>query len=208
MTLSAEAAYKRYFQDPKWPNDKSVYRQTFTNPVAASASYIIGLTNGNTTSSAATLSTFNNQPDVPRNLVIDPNESTAGCAVTVTGTDARDQALVEQFSWATNVSAAVTGSKAFKTVSSIAFPASCELNAYTVKWDVGVGEKLGLDRCLTNAGDIFFSQIDGAKEGTAPTIAANSSQVGYNTADFNGTMDGSSDFNLLYFHNYATTCLP
>lgn len=207
--LTASAAYKRYFEDPKWPNDKSIHAQSIVNPAAAGTTNVLSANAGNTASTAVSVTSFVAQPDVPRNLVITPGSTTADvadCTVVVTGTDILGGEAVEGFGFAANASGATTGSKAFKTITSIVFPAGCEDSPYEATWSVGYGEKLGVDRCMDNAGDILFSLLNGSKEATAPTMAANVSTVELNTADFNGTMNGSSDFVLYNFHNYR--CNP
>lgn len=205
----ADAAIKRNFLDQKYPTQQAVEKQSITNPLGASTTNIVNTDAAGTSGSAATISTFSAQPDVPRNLVITPGATTADvgtCTVTVTGTDFYGQALTEEFSITANQSTATTGSKAFKTVTSVALPAACEDSPYTAAWSIGSGEKLGLKYCLEKAGHILFSTIDGAKEGTAPTMAANTSTVSSNTADFNGTMDGAADFELFFFQNFR--CHP
>ena len=206
-TVTAFAGTKRYFLDPKFPRAKVVDKQTFTNPVAASTTYIKDDLSGNTGSTAVTITSFAAQPDVPRNITVTPSGSTGnigGCVITISGTDIKNASISETFSFATDSTAGqpATGSKAFKTVSSIAFPAGCEKSPYGATFDAGGGEKLGLDRCMDNAGDVFMSLIDGAKEATGPTMAASTSVVSNNTADFNGTMNGSADFVLYYIQNY------
>jgi len=206
MSSTSFGAYKRYFQDPKFPNDKLIYKQTFTNPVASSTSYVVVGTAGATSDAAASLTTFTAQPDVPRNLVITPAATTADvgtCTITVTGTDINSDTITEDFAFVANTTLATTGAKAFKTLTNVAWAASCEDSPYTAQWTIGIGEKLGLSKCTANAGDIFFSLIDGAKEATAPTMASNSSVVSSNTADFNGTMDGTADFILYYMNNFG-----
>lgn len=207
--FQAEASnYKRYFQDAKFPTQKMVEKQTFTDPAAAGTTDVLNAFAGNTSSAAVTRTTFVAQPDVPRNLVITPGTSTvdvASCTIVVNGTNIFDQTISENFVFANDASSATTGSKAFKTVTSVVFPANCEDGAFAATWSVGYGEKLGLQRCLDNAGDFFFSLLNGSKEATAPTMAVNASAVESNTADFNGTMNGSSDFILYFMQNYRCT---
>ena len=209
VAFNSNAAYKRYELNPKWPTDKSIHMQTITNPAAAGTADVLSANAGNSSAAAASVSSFVAQPDVPRNLVITPGGTTAdvaACDVVVTGTDFFGASLSETFSFSANASTATTGTKAFKTVSSVSFPADCEDSPYGATWSIGYGEKLGLNRCMDNAGDILFSLLNGAKEGTAPTMAKNVSAVSGNTADFNGTMNGSNDFVLYFFHNYR--CNP
>lgn len=203
--FNTEAAVKRYFSDAKWPTQQMIEKQTFTNPVAASTSYVVFDTGGNTTTTAVALTSGLTNPDIPRNLTITPAGSTgtvAECTITVTGTNIKGEAITEDFAFAADASTATTGSKAFKTVTQVDFPANCEDSDYSAVWKIGVGEKLGVNKCLANAGDILHSLIDGAKEGTAPTMAVDVDDVEGNTVDFDGTMDGSSDFVLYFMQNY------
>lgn len=205
-TLS-EAAPQRLFRDLKLPSQKMVEKQTITNPAAAGTADVLSANAGNTSAAAATVSTFVAQPDVPRSLVITPGGTTAdvaACNVLVSGTNYHGVAMSESFAFGNNQSTAVSGSLAFKTVSSVLFPANCEDGGFAATWSVGYGEKLGVSHCMDAAGQIFFSTLNGAKEGTAPTMAvgATTSVAGV-TADFNGTMNGANDFELFYMQNYA-----
>lgn len=186
-----------------------VEKQTFTNPIALSTSYIVSGTAGATSAAVASLSTFTNQPDVPRVLLITPGTSTVDvgtCTITVSGTNFLNQSISEDFTFTNNTSGGKAGAKAFKTVSSASWAASCEDGSFAATWSIGVGESLGLKNCLDSAGHIVQSTIDGTKEATAATMAVNASVVESNTADFNGTMNGASDFELFYFQNFR--CAP
>jgi len=203
---------KRQFRDMKLVTQQLVEKQSFTNPAAAGTADVLSADAGATSAAAASQTTFVAQPDLPRNLSITPAGTTAdvadGCTVTVAGTDFHNETISEAYSIVDNQSTASVGSKAFKTVTSVSWAAGCEEGSFGATWSVGYGEKLGLKRCLANAGDILFSLIDGAKEGTAPTMAADSANIEGNTADFNGTMDGASDFVLYFFQNFAKSCFP
>lgn len=203
----SQAAPQRLFRDLKLPTQKMVEKQTITNPAAAGSNQVLSASAGNTSAAAATVSSFAAQPDVPRNLVITPGTSTvdvAACNIVVSGTNYHGVSMSESFAFANNQSGAVTGNLAFKTVTSVLFPANCEDGSFATTWSVGYGEKLGVSHCMDNAGDIFFSLLNGAKEATAPTMAvgATTSVAGV-TADFNGTMNGANDFVLYYMQNYV-----
>lgn len=183
--------------------------QTFTNPAAAGSADVLSGNAGNTSAAAATVTTFVAQPDVPRNLVITPGTSTvdvAACTVVVAGTNIFGNSMTENFTFTNNQSAAKGGASAFKTVTSVTFPANCEDGAFAATWSVGYGESLGVKRCMTNGGDFLFSLLNGSKEATAPTMTVDADEVEKNTADFNGTMNGSNDFTLYFFQNYS--CSP
>jgi len=212
ICTSIEAAnIKRLFQDAKLPTQQMVEKQTFTNATAAGTANILSANAGNTSTSAASVTSFVAQPDVARNLVITPGGTTndvGTCSVTVLGTNYNGQAISEAFAFAANASTATTGSKAFLTVTSVVFPANCEDSPFGATWSIGYGEKLGVKRCMDSAGHILFSTLNGAKEGTAPTMVVDADEVEKNTADFNGTMNGSNDFELFFFQNYSESCFP
>lgn len=204
---SIEAAnIKRFFQDAKLPTQQMVEKQSFSNVIAAGTADILSANAGNTGAGAVTVSTFVAQPDVARNLVITPGGTTndvAACSVTVLGTNYNSQAISESFDFTANQSSATTGSKAFLTVTSVVFPAGCEDSPYGATWSIGYGEKLGVKKCMEYAGNILFSTLNGSKEGTAPTMTVDADELEKNTADFNGTMNGSNDFELFFFQNYG-----
>lgn len=197
-------------RDAKFPTQQMVEKQTFTDPLASNMSVIkaSGYA-GPTSASAVTLTSFSAQPDVPRNLSITPGGTTGDietCNVVVTGTDIFGATINETFAFASNQASKVIGTRAFKTVASILWPANCESGSFAATWSVGSEEKLGVKRCMANAGDVFHSLLNGAKEATGPTMVVHASQVSSNTADFNGTMDGSADFTLYFMQNYG--CFP
>lgn len=202
---SLEAAVKRFFQDAKLPTQQMIEKQTFSNLVAAGTANVLSAHAGNTSSAAASATTFVAQPDSARNLVITPGGTTndvANCSITVLGTNYKGQSISEAFAFAANASSATTGSKAFLTVTSVVFPSNCEDSPYGATWSIGYGEKIGVKKCMDSAGHILFSTLNGAKEGTAPTMSVDVDELEKNTADFNGTMNGSNDFELFFFQNY------
>lgn len=210
FSMTAEAqSVRRLFQDVKLPTQGVVEQQSFTNLLAASTTRVLSGNAGATSAAAATVTSFAAQPDSPRNLVITPGGTTTdieACVITVSGTNIFDKAITEAFTFTPNQNTAVTGAKAFKTVTSVAFPANCESGAFAATWSVGIGEKIGLKRCMAEAGAWIQSSIDGAYEATRATVAADADEVEKNTADFNGAMDGSSDFKAYFIQNYG--CFP
>ena len=202
---SAEAQVKRLYQNTKLPSQQMVEKQTFTNPIVASATTLSSAAAGPTSAAAASITSFSAQPDMPRNIVITPGGTTGdieNCTITVSGTNIQNASISEDFVFLADATGAVTGNKAFKTVSSVSFPANCESGGFAATWDIGIGSKLGVKYCMESAGHIFFSTLNGAKEATAPTMAASSSAVGSNTATFNGTLNGSNDFELFFIQNF------
>ncbi len=201
----SHAIVRRMALDAKLPTQQMIEKQTFTNPAAAGTADVLSAHAGATSAAVATVTSFVAQPDVARNLVITPGGTTGdveACTVVVAGTNYKDDAISENFAFLANASTATTGSKAFKTITSITFPANCESGSFAATWDVGYGEKLGLKNCMAQAGHILFSTVAGAKEATAPTMAASATAIESNTADFNGTMNGSNDFELFFIQNF------
>lgn len=205
LSAPAHAAIKPTYFDLKPVSQKMVEYQLFTNLTVASSTAIVSAHAGPTSAAARTITSGFSQPDAPRNLTITPGATTASvaaCTVTVSGTDYLNNSISEDFAFLDNASTATTGSKAFKTITSIAWAASCEDSPYDATWYIGVGEKIGLKNCLDQAGHILHSTLNGAKEATAPTMAVNASAVSSNTADFNGTMNGVNDFELFFMQNF------
>lgn len=209
MSVSASASnYERRMHDIKLPTQKMIEKQSYPNITAASSSAIAQTIAGNSSAAAVTVSTGLSTIDYPRNVIIYPNGSTgdvAACDVVVNGKNAIGQSMSETISLPANLNVASNGKKAFASVTSIVFPANCEDAPYQATFNIGTGESIGVPRCMDNAGDIFFSLLNGAKEGTAPTMAVNASVVESNTADFNGSMNGTNDFILYYMQNYRCT---
>lgn len=208
-TFAQAQSVRRLMQDVKLPTQGVVEQQAFTNLLAASTTRVLSGNAGATSAAAATVTTFAAQPDSPRNLVITPGGTTTdieACVITVSGTNIFDRPISETFTFTANQNTAVTGAKAFKTVTSVAFPADCESGTFAATWSVGIGEKIGLKRCMAEAGAWIQSSIDGAYESTRATVVADADEVEKNTADFNGTMDGSSDFKAYFIQNYG--CFP
>lgn len=200
---------RRLFQDVKLPTQGVIEQQSFTDLLAASTTRIVTTTAGATSAAAATLTTFTAQPDSARNIVITPAGTTTdieNCIITVTGTNIFDRTITETFTFAANDTGAQTGAEAFKTVTSVAWPANCESGGFAATWSIGIGEKIGLKRCMAEAGAFVQSSLNGAKEGTAATVVADADEVEKNTADFNGAMNGSNDHKAYFIQNYG--CFP
>jgi hypothetical protein len=203
--------YKRGFRDMKLPTQKMIEYQAFTDLAAAAADNALDGVDGPSSAAAVQITSFDAQPDAPRNVYITPGGTTAhvaACTVTVTGTNINDEVITEDLAFAENASTATTGSKAFKSITSVDFPADCEDTSFAATWDMGYGEKIGLKRCMDQAGHLVFTTVAGAYEATRATVAADASNVEGNTLDFNGTMNGSNDFEAFFIQNFAQSCYP
>lgn len=207
IPFSAQAYVKKLGHDVRPENQVMVFKQSVGTPAAANTVAILENHAGATSGSAAVVSSGFSQPDVPRNLVVTPTANTGDVAagnVTISGTNILGESISEDFAFLANASTATTGSKAFKTITSISFPG--EDSPYAATWSVGYGEKIGLSRCLDSAGHLVFSTVGGAYESTRATMAVSASSVESNTADFNGTMNGSNSFEAFFIENYR--CKP
>ena len=178
--------------------------ESFTvEPDAAATNNVLDDNDGDTDGSGATVSTFLVAQDVARALQITPVSTTADVKagnVTVTGTNIYGETITEAFAFLDNASTATTGTKAFKTVTSIAFPA--EDSPYTAQWDVGFTDKIGLDHCVDYAGNVAWTTADGVYEGTRASCTADADEVEKNVCDPNTAADGDVDFTFFFIQNF------
>lgn len=197
----ANGPWEVRFQNMKLPSQALMEHYVWASPVLGSTTLMLGA-QALSTNAATSFSSFSAQPDFPRNVVITPGGSTnsiaAGTAV-VTGTNIYGKVISENFALTNNQTSATTGSKAFASVTSVAIPAT---DGASAQISVGVGQKLGVPRCLNNAGEYAFSEFNGAYETTRGTMAVNSTTVESNTFAPNGTMDGSKNVDLFYVQNF------
>lgn len=199
---TAHGAYKPNYQKNKFPSQWLLEKTRASAPVTASSNNVLSLVNGATTATAITVTTFLAQPDVPRNLVVTPGGTTADVGagnVVITGTDYSGNTISESLAIIANQTTASTGSKAFRSIVSIAFPA--EDSPYGALWSVGVGTKLGLQGCLDGTGWYWKGLVDGV-DLTGSTIASDDDEVSKNTIIPNPAPNSSRVFDLLYFPNY------
>lgn len=197
------------YRDLKPATQVMLEYQRISAPILADTDYVKATYAGSVTVTAVTLTSFNNQPDVPRNITITPTGTTTDveeCTIVVNGTNFYGAAISENFAFAANASTATVGTKAFKTVTSVVWPAACESGGYAATWIIGVGDVLGLKSCMKQAGDVAWAVFDGAYETTRPTCTANATAVESNTCDINGTLNGAKNVDLYYIQNYR--CKP
>jgi hypothetical protein len=203
------SSVQRFSRDIKVPTQAMMEHQQWATPIVATTNYIVTTNAGPTSAAALDITTFAHQPDYARNLTITPTGTTGdveSCVITVTGTNYFDATITEDFTFSADASTAQTGNKAFKTVSNVHFPASCESGGYAATWVVGVGSKLGLKRCTDVAGKYVFSIFDGAYETSRGTLAATTAVIGSNTFTPNGTMNGSKVVDLYFIQDFS--CAP
>lgn len=136
-----------------------------------------------------TVTTSITNPSVPRNIT-----ATAGgtatdikaVQVTITGTNYADEVITEVLpAFTVDTAGTVTGSKAFKTVTSISIPAMDGAGATVT---IGFGEKLGLPYKLAH-NTVLFAFLDNTKEGTAPTVTVSTTAIESNTVDLNSALN-------------------
>ena len=198
-------APERRNQDMKLPTQKLLESQLISDASTADADGILDGHQGATSAAAATVTSFLAQPDVPRNITVLPNWSTGDVAagdVVVSGTDIRGQSISETFSFLANASTVVTGAKAFKSITSIVFPA--EDSPFDAQWDVGWGNKLGLEKCMDSAGEFIKAHISGTAE--TVTVTASDSVLASNGFTPTNTPNAARDYQVYYIQNFR--CLP
>lgn len=130
------------------------------------------------------------QPPCARNVTVTVAATTAGHvkadAIVVTGTNLAGETITESFTPTVDTPATLTGTKAFKTITSVAVPPQ---DGDSVTIDVGFGQLIGLPYKLAKR-RVLLTLNDGVVD-TAPTLAISESALESNTVDFNGTLDGS-----------------
>ena len=202
---------KRQSRDMKLVTQKLIEYQSISDVLTSSAAGVLLDEDGPSSGSSASITSFLAQPDVTRNLTITPTSTTAdvaSCVINIVGTDFHGQSINEDFTFIANQSTIEIGSKAFKTVISVDFPASCEDSPYGATWRVGYEERIGLKRCMDQDGWVVMSTAAGAKETGTTTATSDASNIEGNTFDFAGTMNGSNDFEVFFFQNFAQSCFP
>lgn len=205
FTTIAHAYVVPTYRDLKPATQAMIEYQRIPIPVLADADRLKD-DQASSSSATTTVTTFLAQPDVPRNITLTTGGTTGDCKagnVVVTGTNFFGRTITENLAVTDNQAGATAGAKAFKTVTSILIPIQ-DGNGCT--YDFGVGDVLGLKRCMKQAGDVIWAVFNGAYEATRPTCLANASAVESNTCDINGTLDGAKNVDIYFVQNYA--CLP
>lgn len=128
----------------------------------------------------------------PRNVTATSGGTAAdikAVQVTVTGTNANGATISETLPIFTeNTATTVAGTLAFSTVTSWTLPAHDGTAATT---SLGFGDKLGLPHLLP-ANTVLMATLAGTKEGTAPTVVADSDELEKNTMDLNSALNGTA----------------
>lgn len=141
------------------------------------------------------ITTFLAQPDVARNITVTVAATTAGDVaagnIVVTGTDLSGAAISENFVITADTPATVTGSLAFKSVTSITVPVQ---DGASVTVDAGWGKKFGLPYKLPTNSLILLKLFDGSTD--SGTVTASASSLAENVLALNGTPDGVKNVDL------------
>jgi hypothetical protein len=166
-----------------------VYSQAIGSPALGTATAVHAAIAD--TGAPQVVTTSITSPDVCRNITATPGGTTANVtavSVIIAGTDIHGGAITETLpAFSAGAGTAVTGSKAFKTVTSITIPS----NGSAVTTSIGVGSKLGLSKRLSR-NSVLNAYLGGAKEGTAPTVATSATVNASNTVTLNSALNGTA----------------
>ncbi|MCK5608283.1 hypothetical protein KAR91_40755 [Candidatus Pacearchaeota archaeon] len=196
---------RRENRDLKLVTQQLIEKQTITAPDALSTTYAFTGVAGNTDANASILTIGITSPDVPRTLTITPAGTTTDletCTIAVAGTNINYDSITENFQFAANASTATTGVEAFRTVSSVTFPANCESGSFAVTFSMGITDALGIKRCMDQTGHGMFSTFGGTHESTRATFTADNDEVEKNTVDLNTACDGATDVEVFFLQNF------
>jgi len=180
------------------PNSKVVAKLGFIVRLTLTAAQAaLGVANGvhaavTDNGSQQVITTGFTNPPYPRNVTATAGGTAAdikAVQVIVTGTDIDDQVITETLpAFTVDTAGIVTGSKAFKTVTSVTIPAHDGTGATTA---IGFGAKLGLPDKLP-ANTVLLAALAGVKEATPPTVAVDSSNLYGNTVTLNSALNGTA----------------
>lgn len=179
-----------------------VRRQTWTDPIAVSATALKALTA--TSDSVATTITPTSQPDFARKISVTPGGTTADVAAgdyVVTGTNIRGEAITDTLTFAANATTKQVTTKAFKTVTNVVAPIQDGAGA---TFSIGVEDAMGLDRCMSEAA-VLDAFIDGVRETTAATVTFDADEVEKNTVDPNTALNAARDLTVVFVPTELTS---
>ena len=142
--------------------------------------------------SEQTITTGITDPPTPRVITATAGGTEAdikAIQITINGFDVNGEIITEDLpAFSVNTAGTVTGSKAFKTVTSIIIPAHDGTGATTA---IGLGDTLGLG-VLLSRNTVINTFFGGVLESTLPTVKFSSSDVENNTVLLNSTLDASA----------------
>ena len=138
-----------------------------------------------------TVTTNITNPTCPKNVTVTAGGVAAdvkAVSVTITGTNDLDEVITEVMpAFTVNALSTEIGTKAFKTITSIAVPA---MDGVGVTIDVGIGEKLGLPYKLTH-NTVLAAAINNVREAVAPTVTVSPTAIESNTIDLDTALGGT-----------------
>src|SRR5690606_2613321 len=131
-------------------------------------------------------------PPYPRNITATAGGTTGdikAISVIVEGTNINDEPITETLpAFTADTTGTVQGSLAFKTVTKVTIPAHDGTGATT---EIGWGDKLGLPFALQHGNTVLHATLNGVREATAPTVAADNDEIEKNTVDLNSALNGT-----------------
>ena len=164
-----------------------IFRRDLGSPALGTSTAVLSAT---ASAAGSTVTTGITNPDVPRNVTATPGGTTANVtavSVVVNGTDIEGNALTETLpAFTAGASTAVTGSKAFATVTSIVLP----IVGASTTVAVGLGAKVGLP-FRTSMNMVLRAWLNNVLEGTAPTVAFDATNICNNTVTLNSALAGT-----------------
>jgi hypothetical protein len=141
-----------------------------------------------------TITTGITNPDYPRVITATAGGTAAdikAIQVVVTGTNYAGETITETLpAFTANTAGTVTGSKAFKTVTSITIPAHDGTGATTA---IGWGKAVGLPYMLPYS-TLLMAKLGGTAD--TGTITADTDELEKNLFTLNGAPDGSKDVDI------------
>ena len=186
-----------YFNDT---GTNTIYSESrsemFMDLLAADTDYVHAAITG--TGAEQEITTNITNPDVPRNISITNSANSTG-VVTITGVDAKGNAITEDITIVTGGTA--YGDKAFSIVSKITIPAGVA-NPDTIS--VGVSDKLGLSNIVYKTGDVYKVKVNNA-DATGQFNMAADVDVTNDTVDMSsldaGGITAGDDITIYYRSN-------
>lgn len=186
-------------------NNTFGYTETRKKVANGTSTAILAATNG--AAAAQTVITGITQPDVPRALSLTPTANTTGSPLTVvvTGLNVEGKTITESFVIPVNSTTIVNGTKAFKSIISVAIPG----NTTGLTITVGTRNLLGVYHRLFNQNTTVKVYAAATVYGAltlqgAPTVASNETDIERNTVSPATTPDGSKFYIICYaFDNWA-----
>jgi hypothetical protein len=165
------------------------FQVTAANAVAPNTTGVHAAVTDNSAQQVVTTAITN--PAVPRNITATAGGTAADIKpiqVIIAGTNYNDEAITETLpAFTENTAGSVTGSKAFKTVTSITIPAHDGNGATTA---IGWGDKYGLPYKRAHI-PCLGSYLNNVLEATAATMTASATAMESNTIDLNSASNGN-----------------